>query len=147
MCTYHFVDERLMSLRFELAKQCEVVHVIVAYAPIGCPKDADLKDTRYFLAEAGGLGGKDRDERASVCTDRWQRANWTDGGRVGDDESRVLGAYGRDVRNDNNGKQLLSFATNCKVTLTNTFFSTHKDWISHTPNGTSRMTVSGASTS
>ena len=54
----------------------------------------------------------------------------------GDDESRVLGAYGRDVRNDN-GRRLLSFATNCKLALTNTFFSTRKGGISHTHNGTS----------
>ena len=53
-----------------------------------------------------------------------------------DEESRVLGAYGRDVRNDN-GKRLLSFATNCKQALTNTFFSMRKGGISHTHNATS----------
>ena len=49
----------------------------------------------------------------------------------GDDESRVLGAYGRDVLNDN-GKRLLSFATD-KLALTSTF-SAHarKGGISHT---------------
>ena len=43
----------------------------------------------------------------------------------------VLGAYRRDVRNDN-GKRLLPFATNCKLALTNPIFSTHKGGISHT---------------
>ena len=53
----------------------------------------------------------------------------------GDDESRALGAYGRDVRNDN-GRRFLSFLTNCKFELTNTFFSTRKGGISFTHNGT-----------
>ena len=52
-----------------------------------------------------------------------------------DDESRVLGEYGRDARNDN-GDRLRSFATSCKLALTNTFFSTRKGGILHTHNGT-----------
>lgn len=44
----------------------------------------------------------------------------------GDAESRVLGAYGRGVRNGN-AKRLPSFATNYKLALTNTFFSTRKE--------------------
>ena len=66
-------------------------------------------------------------------------ANARTGQRVvgcGDDESRVLGAYGRDVLNDH-GKRLISFATNWKLALTNTFSSTRKGGISHRHNGTS----------
>ena len=46
----------------------------------------------------------------------------------------MLGAYGRDELNDN-GKRLLTFATDHKLTLTNTFFSTRKGGISHTSKG------------
>ena len=47
-----------------------------------------------------------------------------------------LGLYRRDVRNDD-GKQLLSFATNCKLALINPLFSTRKGGMSHTHDGTS----------
>ena len=55
-----------------------------------------------------------------------------EGERTEDDG--VLGAYGRDELN-NNGKRLLNFATDNKLAITNTFFSTRKGGISHTYNG------------
>ena len=55
-----------------------------------------------------------------------------EGERTEDDG--VLGAYGRDELNDN-GKRLLNFATDNKLAVTNTFFSTRKGGISHTYNG------------
>ena len=48
----------------------------------------------------------------------------------------LLGAYGRDIRVDN-GRRFLSFATNCKLALSNTFCSKRKGRIYHTHNGTS----------
>ena len=71
----------------------------------------------------------------SVLTD----ANARTGQRMegcGDDESRVLGTYGRDSLAKDNAKQVLPFATNRKLALTNTFFSTRKGGILHTHNGT-----------
>ena len=53
----------------------------------------------------------------------------------GDGKSRGLRVYGRDVRNDN-GRRLLSFATNCKLAPTNTFYRTRMGGISQTHNGT-----------
>ena len=55
-----------------------------------------------------------------------------EGERTEDDG--VLGAYGHDELN-NNGKRLLNFATDNKLAVTNTFFSTRKGGISHTYNG------------
>ena len=43
----------------------------------------------------------------------------------GETESKVLGAYGRDVLNGN-GKLLLGFAEDNKLALLNTFFCTSK---------------------
>ena len=43
----------------------------------------------------------------------------------GCDDGRVFGAYGRDELN-NNGKRLLSLASDNKLALTNTFFSARK---------------------
>ena len=56
-----------------------------------------------------------------------------EGERTEDDG--VLGAYGRDGLNNNNCKRLLNFTTGNKLAVTNTFFSTRKDGISHTYNG------------
>ena len=53
----------------------------------------------------------------------------------------ILGTYGRDELNDN-GKLLLSFATDNKLAIMNTFFSTRKGGVSHTYNG-----VTGSRTS
>ena len=52
-----------------------------------------------------------------------------EGGREAD--SKVLGAYGRDKLNGN-GKLLLGFAEDNKLTLLNTFFCTPKDGVSYT---------------
>ena len=46
----------------------------------------------------------------------------------------ILGTYGYDELN-HNGKLLLSFATDNKLAITNTFFSTRKGGVSHTYNG------------
>ena len=50
------------------------------------------------------------------------------------EDDGVLGAHGRDELN-NNGKRLLNFATDNKLAVTNTFFSTRKGGILHTYNG------------
>ena len=46
----------------------------------------------------------------------------------------ILGTYGRDELNDN-GKLLLTFATDNKLAIMNTFFSTRKSGVSHAYNG------------
>ena len=61
-------------------------------------------------------------------------ANARTGKRMeGCDDGRALGAYGRDELT-NNGKRLLSLASDNKLALTNTFFSARKGGISHTFN-------------
>ena len=55
-------------------------------------------------------------------------------GMEGCDDDRVLGAYGRDELNDN-GRRLLTFASDNKLAPTNTFFSTRKVGMSHTRKG------------
>ena len=46
----------------------------------------------------------------------------------------ILGTYGHDELNDN-GKLLLSFTTDNKLAIMNTFFSTRKGGVLHTYNG------------
>ena len=49
----------------------------------------------------------------------------------GEIDSKALGAYGRDVLNEN-GKLLLRFAEDNKLALLNTFFCTRKSGVSYT---------------
>ena len=56
-----------MSMCLELACKCEALNFVVTYTPTGCTKGRRIET--YFLAEAGGLGGKDSDERVFVLMD------------------------------------------------------------------------------
>ena len=44
MYTHEFIDERLMSMRFEFAGECEAVNFVVAYAPTDSTQHAELKN-------------------------------------------------------------------------------------------------------
>ena len=128
----NFVDERLMSMRFKTTGIYDAVNFIVAYAPTEVSNNAELK--RDFWQKLNDLVQRiPRKECLFVLMD----ANARTGKRVeggGEDSGKVLGAYGRDVLNEN-GKRLLNFAANNKLALTNTFFSACKGGISHTHNG------------
>ena len=54
--------------------------------------------------------------------------------------SKILGAYGRDSRNDN-GERLPRFADDHNLAIVNAFFSTSKGGISHTFNGHGRKRI------
>ena len=95
--------------------------------------DSPERTDAYFQAEAEGLSEKDPDERVFVYTGGFQRTGWTEDERVRCTMSRVFGACGRDVGNDNGKRLLLSFAKSCKLALTNTFFIKRKSGISHDP--------------
>ena len=55
-------------------------------------------------------------------------------GRGEEQGYKNIGAYGRDIVNDN-GNLLLSFANNYAIALVNTFFSTSKGGVQHTFDG------------
>ena len=124
-----FVDERLMSMRFEMNGTYDAVNFVVAYAPTEASKDSELK--RIFWQKLHDLV-----ERIPTkeCLLVLMDANARTGRRVegdGGDSGKVLGAYGRDVLNEN-GKRLLTFAADNNLALTNTFFSACKGGISTT---------------
>ena len=59
------------------------------------------------------------------------------GVRMGEEDCKVIGAYGMDTRvSDSNGTSLLRFAGENKLALVNTFFSVPKGCTSRTFNGT-----------
>ena len=64
-------------------------------------------------------------------------ANARTGVRMGEEDCKVIGLYGRDTRvGDSNGTPLLRFAGDNKLALVNTFFSVPKACTSRTFNGT-----------
>ena len=63
-------------------------------------------------------------------------ANTRTGVRTSEEERKIVGTYGRDARaNDSNGTALMQFASDNKLALVNTFFSTPKGNTSRTFNG------------
>ena len=64
-------------------------------------------------------------------------ANARTGVHMGEEDFKVIGAYGRDTRvSDSNGTSLLRFAGDNKLALVNTLFSVPKGCTSRTFNGT-----------
>lgn len=62
-------------------------------------------------------------------------ANAGTGVKTGEEERKMMGAYGRDSRfNDSNGIPLMQFADEMRLALIKTFFSTPKGYTSRTFN-------------
>lgn len=124
------VDGRSMLMRFEISGQQQAVNFVVGYAPTE-PSDGEKK--REFWNNFDSLVKR---VPAKECLFVLMDANARTGKRIEGDgtDDGVLGAYGRDEMNDN-GKLLLNFASDNKLAITNTFFSTRKGGISHTHNG------------
>ena len=118
----------LMSMRFGMSGQHQAVNFVVGYAPTE-PSDSEKK--RAFWHRLDSLVQRiPKMECLFVLMDANARTGEKiEGERMEDGE--VLGAYGCDELNDN-GKRLLNFATDNKLAVTNTFFSTRKGGISHT---------------
>ena len=136
--TTEYVDERLMTMRFEISGQSEAVNFVSAYAPTGVSKD-ETKQT--FWDRLNSLVQR---IPAKECVYELTDANARTGRRIEGEnlqDEGILGTYRRDELNGN-GKLLLSFATDNKLAIINTFFSTRKGGVSHTYNG-----VTGSRTS
>ena len=76
-------------------------------------------------------------EQLFVLMDADERTGRRGGGKLGSEECKVFGAYGRDTLNDN-GERLLSFSANHELEIINTVLSTAKNAFSHTFNGRGR---------
>ena len=81
-----------------------------------------------------------RHEQLFVLMDANARTGRREKGGVGSKDNKILGAYGRDILNDN-GELLLSFANNHDLAILNTFFSTSKGGVSHTFNGRGKKRI------
>ena len=61
--TLHLIDQRLMSMRFELTGECAVVNLVVAYAPTEANPNAELKEV--FWKKLGTW--LNRSQRRNCC--------------------------------------------------------------------------------
>ena len=127
-----------MAMRFEISGQSGAVNFVSAYAPTEVSKD---ETKQAFWDRLDSLVQR---IPAKECVYVLMDANARIGRRIEGEslqDEGILGTYGRDELYDN-GKLLLSFATDNKLAIMNTFFSTLKGGVSHTYNG-----VTGSRTS
>ena len=127
-----FISDRLLKVTLELCGRARAVTFVVGYAP----KDtqSNRKKNAFWTALERVVKEVPEHEQLFVLMDANARTGRGGGGKLGSEECKVLGAYGRDNLNEN-GERLLSFSANHELALLNTFFSTAKNAISHTFNG------------
>ena len=106
-------------MRFEISGQSGAVNFVSAYAPTEVSKD---ETKQAFWDRFDSLVQR---IPAKECLYVLMDANARTGRRIEGEslqDEGILGTYGRDELN-NNGKLLLSFATDNKLAIMNTFFS------------------------
>ena len=124
--TIKCISARLLKTRISI--KSTFVTFVVAYAPT---EDADEgENAKYMSALNRTVAPVPAREHVFVLTDANARTGKRGEGG-GETNSKVLGAYGGDVLNEN-GKLLLRFAEDNKLALLNTFFCTPKNGVSYT---------------
>ena len=99
-----FISDRLFK----------AVSLVVAYAPT---ETADVSPKNIFgVALDSAVKDVTSHEQLFVLMDANARAGKRGEGRVGSKDNEVLGAYGRDILNDN-GERMLTFAANHGISL------------------------------
>ena len=133
-----FISDRLLKVTLELCGRAQAVTFVVGYAPTDT--QSLRKKNAFWTALERIVKEVPEHEQLFVLMDANARAGRRGGGKLGSEECKVLGAYGRDNLNDN-GERLLSFSANHELALLNTFFSTAKNAISHTFNGRGKKRI------
>ena len=131
--TQELTNERLMSMTFNLTGNSNAATFVMAYGPTDTmPNTLEQKD--MFRADLeSAVSRVPSSDYLFVSID----ANARTGVRIGEEDCKVIGACGRDIRvSDSNGTSLLRFAGDNKLALVNTFFSVPKGYTSRTSKGT-----------
>ena len=130
--THQLIDERRMSMGFEMTGESAAVKLVVAYAPTEANLNKQMEEG--FWKKLGYMVEQiTTKESLFVLVDARARA----GKRMeGCGEGRVPGAYECDEF-ISNGKHLQAFATDNKLALTNTFSCARKGVLSDTFDGIS----------
>ena len=104
-----FISDRLLKVTLELRGRAKAVTFFVAYAPTEI-HDASKKHAFWTTLDRA-VKDVPRHEQLFVLMDANARTGRREKGGVGSKDNKILGAYGRDILNDN-GELLLSFANN-----------------------------------
>ena len=133
-----FISERLLEATLELCGRARAGTFVVGCAPTNTQSVG--KKNAFWTALERVVKEVPEHEQLFVLMDANARTGRRGGGKLGSEECKVLGAYGRDYLNDN-GERLLSFSANHELALLNTFFSTAKNAISYTFNGRGKKRI------
>ena len=131
--TQELTNERLMSMTFNLTGKSNAITFVVAYGPTDTVSNTRRQKDVFWADLESAVSRVPSSDCLFVLID----ANARTGVRMGEEDCKVIGAYGRDTRvSDSNGTSLLRFAGDNKLALVNTFFSVPKGCTSRTFNGT-----------
>ena len=126
-----FISDRLLKVTLEPRGRAKAVTFFVAYAPTETHNAS--KKHPFWTTLDRAVKDVPRHEQLFVLMDANARTARREKRGVGSKDNKIIGAYGRDILNDN-GELLLSFANNHDLAVVNTFFSTPKGGLSHTFN-------------
>ena len=131
--THKLMNERLMSMTFNFTGKSNAVTFVVAYGPTDTVSKTQEQKHVFWADLESAVSRVPSTVYLFVLID----ANARTGVRMGEEDCKVIGAYGRDTRmSDSNGTSLWRFAGDNKLALVNTFFSVPKGCTSRTFNGT-----------
>ena len=117
---------------FNLADKPNAIMFAVAYGPTDTVSNTREHKDVFWADLEGAVSRMPSSDYLVVSIN----TNARTGVRIGEEDCRVVGAYGRDFRvSDSNGILLLWFAGDNKLALVNTFFSVPKGCTSRTFNG------------
>ena len=131
--TQELTDERLMSMTFNLTGKSNAITFVVAYGPTDTVSNTRQQKDVFWADLESAVSRVPSSDYLFVLID----ANARTGIRMGEEDCKVIRAYGRDTwGSDSNGTSLLRFAGDNKFPLVNTSFSVPKGCTSRTFNGT-----------
>ena len=131
--TQELTNDRLMLTTFNLTGKFNAVTFVVAYGPTDTVFNTREQKDVFWADLENAVSRVPSSDYLFVLID----ANARTGVRMGEEDCKVIGAYGRDTRvSDSIGTSLLRFAGDSKLALVNTFFSAPKGCTSRTFNGT-----------
>ena len=127
-----FISDRLLKVTLEVRGRAKAITFFVAYGPTEA-QNASNKHA-FWTSLDRAVKEVPKYEQPFVLMDANARTGRRKKRQMGSKDRKKIGAYGRDILNDN-GELLLSFANNHDLALVNTLFSTPKGGVSHTFNG------------
>ena len=122
-----FISDRLLKVTLEVRGRAKAITFFVAYGPTEAPNASNKH--AFWTSLDRAVKEVPKYEQLFVLMDVNARTGRRKKRQMGSKDRKILGAYGRDILNDN-GELLLSFANNHDLALVNTSFSTPKGGVS-----------------